>query len=118
MNLTEQQAIELAAEPHKIIDFETCNTVIGFLNGYISDMALAEFELEIEANNHEVLLLHTEGKTNAVAKAEFKISKPYKDWREMKLKLAKLRAYRKSLQSKEESLRFKPRDYHNMPRAI
>jgi hypothetical protein len=114
--ITEQQAIELASEPHKIIDFETCNTVIGFLNGYISDMALAEWELEVAANNHEVELLHAEGKTNAVAKAEFKISEPYKKWREMKLKLQKFRAYRNALKSKEESLRFQPRN--NYQRAI
>lgn len=109
--ITLEEAINLAEKPHLIADAETCNTVIGFLNGFISDLAMAEWELEVAANNHEVELLHTEGKTNAVAKAEFKISEPYKKWREMRLRVQKFRAYRSSLKSKEESLKYKPRTY-------
>ncbi len=105
MELTEDQAIELAVSPHKIIDAYTCNVVIGFLNGHISDMALAEWEAELIANQHEVNLLHTEGKTNAVARAEFKVSEPYKNWKQIKLELQKFRAYRYDLRKKEESLK-------------
>ena len=103
--LTEEQAIQLAAEPHKIIDPLQCNQVIGFLNGHITDMALAVFELEIEANNHKAILMHTPGKTNAVAEAEWKISEPYKAWRKMKLEIQKFRGYRNTLRSKEETLK-------------
>lgn len=116
--MDETKAIELAAEPHKIIDPIQCNEVISFLNACISDMALAEFEREVAASNHQVILLNTEGKTNKVAEAEFKISEPYKEWKKLRLELQKFRAYRQVLRKKEESLQFKPRGYGDYRGAV
>lgn len=107
--LNETQALELAKDPNKIISAEDCNTVIAFLNGFIVDLALTEFEGQIAADNELAKLLHTEGKTNAVATVEWRLSDTYRQWRLLKLELAKLRAYRKVLQKKEEMLTFTSR---------
>ena len=102
--MTEQEAISLAAEPNKIIDPLQANLVIGFLTGKINDLSFDEFEGEVACNNHLVNLLHTEGKTNKVAEAEFKTSEIYIKWRRIKLELQKLRSYRQVLRKKEETL--------------
>src|SRR5579864_4593685 len=102
--LNEQQAIELAATPEKIIHPDDCNIVIGYLNGYITDLGLKEFELELVANQHKVDLLNTEGKRVALAEAEWKVSEPYKNWRRALNELRKFRAWRNTLRSKEKTL--------------
>ena len=110
--IKEEEAIQLAEKPHLIADAETCNTVIAFLNAFIGDLAQAEWELEVATNNHHEILLHQENKTVALKEAEYKNSEPYKKWREMGLKVRRYRAYRNSLKSKEETLKFKPK-YEN-----
>lgn len=115
--MNETEAIELAQQPHKIISAFQCNEVLGFLNGHISDMALADWELETAANNNHEILLHQEGKSVALKEAEWKNSKEYRDWRELQLQLKKFRAYRNDLRRKEEMLsqqeRFTPK--HSFP---
>lgn len=105
------EALQLAVEPHKIIDPLQCNEVIGWLNGYITDLSMAEWELEVSANNQHELFLHQEGKSIPLKEAEYKNSSFYKDLREMQLKLRKFRAYRSDLRRKEEMLKFKPKHY-------
>lgn len=120
--MIEDEAIALAATPERIIDPIQCNEVIGFLSGHITDLAMADFEMELAATNYEVTLLHTEGKTNSVAKAEFKMSEPYIKWKRNRLELQKLRAYRRVLQSKEKTLQqsssFVRNNYGNYPTTI
>ena len=105
----ENEALNLAATPEKIISPLDCNLVIGYLNGAITDLALAEFEGEVASQNELVKLLNVEGKTNKLAEAEWRTGETYRKWRLMKLELAKLRAYRKVLQKKEEILQFTSR---------
>ena len=107
--LNEQQAIALAATPEKIIDPLDCNLVIGYLIGAIVDLALAEFEGEISANNSLAILMNIPNKTNKMAEVEWKGSEIYRKWRLMKLELAKLRAYRGVLREKEKTLQFTSR---------
>ena len=120
--MNESEAIDLALTPHLITDPLTCNEVIGFLNGIITDMAMAEWEAELAANIYQHKLLISEGKTNAVALVEWKISELYKKWRLLKLELQKFRAYRQSLRKKEETLmgstKYIRNNYANYPRAI
>lgn len=108
--MTDKEAIQLATEPHKIIDALQCNTVIGFLNGIISDMAQAEWELEVFTNNEHQKILMQEGKSIALKEAEWKNSEGYKKWKEMQLKIRKFRAYRNDLRRKEEMLKIQPRN--------
>lgn len=115
--VTENEAIALAATPEKIIDPLTCNLVISYLNGHITDLGAMEWELELAANNHRVILLQEEGKSIALKEAEWKISEPYKKWREAQLELRKLRAYRQALRKKEEILQNQTKPY-GYPRAI
>ncbi len=107
--LNETEAIAKASDPNSIIDPETCSIVLGYLNGVISALALEEFEGEVASQNELVKLLNVEGKTNKLAEAEWRTGETYRKWRLMKLELAKLRAYRKVLQKKEEILQFTSR---------
>lgn len=107
--INEDEAISLVLTPHLITDALTANICLGFLNGRISDIALAVWERELAASQHLVELLHQTDKSIALKEAEYKISEPYKAWQNGKRELQKLRAYRKSLYDKEEILKFKPR---------
>lgn len=111
--INEEQALELTLSPHKITDAYTCNLVIGFLAGHISDMAQATWELKVIASNHKVELLNQKDKTVALKEAEWYISQPYIQWQEMLMKLQKLRSYRNNLKDKQEDLRGKPNNYSN-----
>jgi hypothetical protein len=108
--INENQALELAEHPEKIISAIDCNTVIAYLNGTITDLDLERFEKELVASQHRVDLLKDKTKTVALAEAEFKVSEEYKTWQLICHKLRKFRAYRTSLRNKEEELKFKPRD--------
>ncbi len=121
LDITEKQAIDLAAKPHLIIDAQTCNTVIGFMNAYITDLSISEWELEFTANHHHVELLKQGDKSVALKEAEWKISEQYKNWREKQRELRKFRAYRNALRRKEEQLqnssKFIRNNYGNYPRV-
>ena len=81
--INEQEAIDLALSPHKIIDSYTCNIVIGFLAGRIADMAQATWELKVIASNYKVDLLRQKDKTVSLKEAEWYISEPYIKWRDV-----------------------------------
>ena len=104
---TEEEAIELASKPHLILTSEDCNTVIGYLNAYIAHLDLEEWQLELDSNNHRVLLLQQEGKSIPLKEAEWKISEPYRKWRETQLEVRKFRNYRNALRKREDQLLFK-----------
>jgi len=120
--ITEEQALELAKDPHKIIDPETCNLVLGYLNGAITDLAMEEFDLENQANNYHFMLVGQEGRTVAYREAEYKASEPYKKWKAAQLELRKLRGFRQVLRKKEELLQsstdYIRKNYNSYPRAI
>lgn len=120
--MTENEALELAKDPHKIIDPETCNLVLGYLNGAITDVAMEEFDLENQANNHHFMLIGQEGRTVAYREAEYKVSEPYKKWKAAQLELRKLRGFKSVLRKKEELLQssneFIRKNYGNYPRTI
>jgi hypothetical protein len=117
--ITEEQALEMAKNPEKIVDAIDCNIIVGYLNGAIVDLALEEFTGEIAANNSLAILMNIPNKTNKMAEVEWKGSEIYRKWRLMKLELAKLRAYRKVLQKKEELLTYTSRQTRsNYERAI
>ncbi len=100
----ENEALDLASRPERIIDPLDCNIVIGYLNGVITDLDMKEFEGQIAAKNYKVELLHTQGKTNALAIAEWEVSEIYIKWQKIIKELRKLRAFRSVLKEKEKIL--------------
>lgn len=115
--LTEPQILEYIADINKIIDAETANTVVAYLNGAIADLDLKWFELKTEALNYKFKLLARKEVTNKLSEAEYEASELYTEFKKTELSLRKLRALRNNLKDKEEGLRFKPR-YGNYERAI
>ena len=118
IEINEKLALEYAADPTKIIDPLTANSVISYLNGYINDLNMAEFELELKASQYRVDLLKRESKI-AISEAEWKISQPYLEWRKKQNELKKFRAWRNSIRNKEEHLKNTSAYLrNNYPRAI
>ena len=120
--MNETEAINLAEKPWLITDALQCNEVVGFLNAKVTDLDMATRELELAADIFHVNLLREEGKSIALKEAEWKISEPYKAWRDSQVLLRKFRALRKHLREKEEDYRssskFVRDNYENYPRAI
>lgn len=111
MEITEKQTLEYIADINKIIDAETANFVIAYLNGAIADLDLKRFELETEANNTLFQFLKREKVTNKTSEAEFKTTEVYRELRKTEMDLRRFRALRRNLQTKEELLRFQPKHY-------
>lgn len=91
---------DYAANPEKIVDPQTCNYVIALLGGHISELVEEEFEKRLIASQKKVDLLNTEGKTNAVAKAEWEVSEEYKNWQEVQRTLRKYRAWKSDIKDR------------------
>lgn len=103
--MTENEALQLACTPEKIIDGFQCNLVIGFLSGEITDLALKDFELEIAFENQKAKIMAEDG-IIPLKESKVKLSDEYRNWRLNKLELTKLRGLRKVLQKKEEILMY------------
>lgn len=98
--MDETEAIKLAQDPSKLISAGDCNEVLSYLNEYINVLVAFEWEQKLVASQHKVNLLSRKDKTDALAKAEWEVSKEYLNWQEKLRELRKFRAYRNLLQEK------------------
>lgn len=102
--LTQDQAIEKAQHPEMLIDEREINDILGYLNGFITDIKSEEWEKQLVASQKHVELLRNPDYTNARAEAEWKVSQEYIDWQQVIHKRQKFNAYREDLRSRQEML--------------
>lgn len=98
--MTEEQAIELAQNPQDIKSPAEINEILMYLGEYLNILVAEEWELRLVASQEKVRLLNVRDKTNALAKAEWEISKEYIRWQEKLHQLRKFRAYKSDLRDK------------------
>lgn len=102
----ENEALEYVAHPDRILDAETANECIGFINGWITDYRMKLFDLTTRVDIlFRQIQDREDGKTIPQKKAEYLTSELYVEWRKVKMELSNFRDYRHNLKGKEEDLR-------------
>lgn len=98
--MNENEAIELAQRPQDIKSPAEVNEILMYLGEYLNILVAEEWELRLVASQEKVNLMKTPKMTNALAKAEWEISKDYIAWQEKLHQLRKFRAYKSDLKDK------------------
>ncbi len=86
-------------DPSKLIQPEQINTLSSYLNGFITDGELELWEKQLLASNKEVELLSSDI-TNAKAKALWRVSPEYAEWKKTERLVRQLKRFRQDLKDR------------------
>ena len=98
MQLSIEELLKIAAEPHLIASARKANELLAQLQAHISDLRLKVNELELIADLHHNRLLQQSEKNIPLKESEYRISDQYRNWKTKQGLLSDVRAVRRNLE--------------------